>query len=142
MSTWSISIIAPAARPATPGGGETILIAEDEDAVRGIVAEILQGSGYRVLTARDGEEAVEIFDRTWREIDLVVMDAIMPRRSGRAAYDVMRAADPTVRVLFCSGYSFESLESASFPEGTPDVLAKPFSPAALLERVREILDRP
>ena len=132
---------APAAVSSTAGRGETILVAEDEDEVRDLVAEILRGAGYRVLTARDGEEAVEIFDRAWREIDLVVMDAIMPRRTGRAAYDAMKATDPTTRVLFCSGYSFDSLEAESFPEGSPDVLAKPFTPDALLEKVRQVLDR-
>ncbi len=119
--------------------GETVLVAEDDDQVRSLAAEILERAGYRVLVARDGNEALALFGREGDRVDLFVLDALMPHASGEEVWNVIRAQRPDARVLFCTGYSASSLGSASPAGGDVSVLQKPFTSAELLARVRELL---
>jgi CheY-like chemotaxis protein len=126
--------------PEQRGEGETILIVEDEPGVQGVAVRTLTRHGYRVLTARDGAEALEALRAHTGKVDLVLMDLIMPRMTGAESYRRLREAHPTVRVLFVTG------SSASLPrdedDPVPPVLHKPYNPEQLLASVRATLDRP
>jgi two-component system cell cycle sensor histidine kinase/response regulator CckA len=118
------------------GGAETILLVEDEDAVRRMTTRILAAKGYRILEARDGVDALAVAARHGGSIDIVVTDSVMPRMSGPQLVEALTAARPGVRILVMSGYLKESdLPAAGLP-----ILPKPFSAADLTRRVREILD--
>jgi two-component system cell cycle sensor histidine kinase/response regulator CckA len=101
---------------------------------------VLEQAGYRVLVARDGEEALELFDREGGSVDLFILDVVMPRKSGRVVFETIRAERPAARVLFCSGYSASQLTSADLPEAGPEMLQKPLSGKELLRKVREVLE--
>ncbi|MCR4309913.1 MAG: PAS domain S-box protein [Deltaproteobacteria bacterium] len=125
---------------AVRGGTETILLAEDAESLRALAERILTGLGYTVLVARDGEEAVEVLDRNVN-VDLAVLDVVMPRKSGKEAYEEMRKGNPNLKVLFMSGYSADAgHESFVLTPGIP-FLPKPYTPSSLARKVREVLDR-
>jgi PAS domain S-box-containing protein len=123
------------------GGNETILLAEDDEIVRNLAVRILRGGGYRVLTAQDGEAALLQFARHKEAIDLVILDVVMPRLSGRAAHERIVALRPGVPVLFSSGYSMQLLESGIAPADGARLIQKPYEPDDLLRTVRETLDQ-
>jgi two-component system, cell cycle sensor histidine kinase and response regulator CckA len=123
-----------------PRGDETVLVAEDDDQVRSFASRILRDAGYTVLVAGDGEEALEVLARGGHEVDLLVLDSVMPKKGGRGVYDAFRATRPDVKVLFCTGYSSDPAASANPSGEHPPVLRKPFTPQALLRQVRTVLD--
>jgi PAS domain S-box-containing protein len=130
----------PAPPPAAPArAGETILVAEDEDMVRGLVREILQSRGYRVLEARHGAEALEVAARH-KNINLLVTDVVMPHMSGRELMDRILPSRPELKVLFISGYTDNAMAPHGILEPGEQFLQKPFTPEALARKVREILD--
>jgi PAS domain S-box-containing protein len=140
-STASAEPIGKAPEPRATGGTETILMIEDHDALREIAQKTLESYGYTVLTASNGQEAVQLFRANSERIDLVVSDVIMPKMSGPAAAAEMRALRPDLRVLFTTGYSAELQLIADVScIGTP-ILQKPYSPKALAARVREALNQ-
>jgi PAS domain S-box-containing protein len=152
-ATFTIALPATAPAPlppATPGpqrpvrgGSETILIAEDEEMLRNLVATILRRAGYTVLLAANGEEAIEIFSQDCEAIDLVILDLIMPRIGGREAFERMRAACSSLRALFVTGYGAD-YDLHGDPTDLPPnatLLRKPYQVAALNQAVRDILDR-
>jgi CheY-like chemotaxis protein len=130
---------APAQQPqaAPASNGETVLLVDDEDAVRELARTALEMAGYRVLVAADGAEAVEVFRGAKDEIRLVVMDASMPRMSGRQAFEAIRQIDAGVKVLFASGYHGGGL----LPESAPGtrLLHTPYTPSQLAAAVRDML---
>jgi two-component system, cell cycle sensor histidine kinase and response regulator CckA len=126
---------------ASQGGSETVLLAEDDDLVRGLAAQVLRRNGYEVLEAASGEEALALAGRHDRPINLLLSDVIMPRMSGRQLAESLRRWLPDLPVLFMSGYSGEALASHGFDEGELDLLEKPFTTTALLERIRGKLDQ-
>jgi PAS domain S-box-containing protein len=111
----------------------TILVAEDEAAVRQFVIHILEQGGLTVLAVADGQEAVEVYEREGHRIDLVLLDLIMPRMSGHEAFRILREMNPAVRVIFGSGYTKEQID-ASIREKLVGFIAKPYR-ADELERV-------
>jgi CheY-like chemotaxis protein/two-component sensor histidine kinase len=122
------------------GGMETILLAEDEPAVREVISGCLEGAGYVVFTASDGLEAVEVFQARLGDIDLALLDAVMPRMDGIEALEKMRALRPSLRALFSTGYSGTAFgHGQSIPDDV-DVIRKPYTLDELLRRVRAILD--
>jgi CheY-like chemotaxis protein len=127
-------------RPVTTSASTgAILLAEDEPLVRSLLSDALRRSGYTVLEAGDGEEAMQRATEYPGTIELLVSDALMPRLSGKELAARIHARTPGLKVLFISGYSGDSL-----PEGTvaaPNVsfLGKPFTPNVLVDRVRDIL---
>ncbi len=123
------------------GGAETILLAEDEELVRNMAAQVLRKAGYHVLTAHDGEEAIQLFEAKGDDIQLFLLDVVMPRRSGRVVFDRIKAVRPDARVLFSSGYSHDALEASSLPEDGYELIPKPYNPNILLRKVRHLLDR-
>ncbi|HEY6944495.1 MAG TPA: PAS domain S-box protein [Candidatus Acidoferrum sp.] len=131
-----------AAEPATRSGRETILLVEDEPAVRELARMVLSEHGYTVIEAQDSEEAVRLAGRRGSEIHLLLTDVVMPRMSGHDLAKHLTALYPNLRVLYMSGYTYNVIaENGTLEEGL-SFLQKPFSPGTLAQRVRETLDRP
>ncbi len=127
---------------ALPRGGETVLVVEDEGAVRHIVKIALESAGYRIMEARSGIEALEVARRHGEAINLVVTDVVMPEMSGRDLAERLTKDHPGIRILFMSGYSDEAVTRHGVVEPGVAFLQKPFSPLALARKVREVLDSP
>jgi PAS domain S-box-containing protein len=121
-------------------GHETILLVDDEAMIRNLGKTILQGYGYRVHLAEDGLEGVELYRRELGRIDLVILDLTMPRLSGQDAFRRLLQIDPSVRVLFASGYSAEHIDGP-IGERALGFVGKPYCPADLAQAVRTVLDR-
>ncbi len=138
----AVAAPAPAAAGLGPGGRETILVAEDEEAVRRVVTTTLRRAGYTVLEAADGAEAVARFRERRAEIDLCILDVIMPRLNGREALEAIRLLRPGTRVLLVSGFTGSVLEDRGLEMESVCLLQKPLSPPELLRQVRLVLDRP
>ena len=135
------SLDAPAAGGRVQRGGtETILLAEDDESVRGFTVRVLQGAGYRVRAAADGAEAVRLFEESADTVDLAIIDVIMPRLSGTVVADRLRKIRPQLPVLFSTGYAFRLLEEGFVPSESMEVIRKPFSHAELLRKVRDMID--
>lgn len=115
---------------------ETILLVEDEPAVRQLFAQALSRAGYRVYEARNGQEALKVFDQHGDSIDLLLTDMRMPYMGGSELAQALRARRLTLKLLCISGYP-----AGSEGEVPADFLAKPFSRDDLLRKVREVLDR-
>ena len=132
-----------AVRPAAAwvGGSETILLAEDQRLVREFTRQVLESGGYRVITAADGAEAIARFEEHEPDIDMLVLDVIMPKLNGREVHETVAARRPEVPVLFCSAYTQDLLHHEhmlDLPAGR--LLQKPFTARDLLHNVRELLD--
>jgi PAS domain S-box-containing protein len=122
-----------------PRGNETVLIVEDDPGVLRLAAKILRSGGYSVMTASDGEEALSVFRACHAQIDVVILDAVMPKRSGREVYQEIARSHPKP-VLFTSGYSAAALPADSLVKEGLDVLPKPYAPDLLLRKVRAVID--
>jgi PAS domain S-box-containing protein len=120
------------------GGGETILLVDDEPMIRNLGRTILQGYGYRVLLAQDGLEALDIYRAQAGRIDLIVLDLTMPRLSGQDAFRRLLEVDPNVRVLFASGYSAEQIINLG-SDRILGFIGKPYRPEELAYQVRAAL---
>ena len=125
-----------------PGGTETILLVEDESAVRNLVREALAGHGYRVLLAEDGISALETALRHTEALDLLLTDVVMPRMGGGELAERLGASHPGLRVLFMSGYTDDAVVRHGVLEARVAFLQKPFRLDDLARKVREVLDRP
>jgi nitrogen-specific signal transduction histidine kinase/CheY-like chemotaxis protein len=123
-------------------GSETILLVEDEDQVRAVARAVLARSGYDVLEARNGSDALAACARCEGKIDLVVTDVVMPNLTGPQLTQRLAALRPTTKVLFMSGYPDNSIVHHGVLEKGIAFLAKPLTPDALLRKVRELLDAP
>jgi PAS domain S-box-containing protein len=132
---------APAGAPSAPAGGtETVLIAEDEDAIRAIAKRILEKAGYTVLIAKNGSDAARVADNYAGAIHLLVTDMVMPVLSGRQLANRLRKRRPDTRVLFLSGYTESTVAREGSLEKGAHFLQKPFAGDSLLRKVREVLD--
>jgi DNA-binding response OmpR family regulator len=123
------------------GGTETILVVEDDPGVRSMVADVLTSNGYRVITASDGKEAVETFREHQEEIDLVILDVVLPEMSGRAVFERIRTMDADVPVVFSTGYAAETIDAAFLADNGLRLIRKPYAPHDLRSAVRETLDQ-
>jgi two-component system, cell cycle sensor histidine kinase and response regulator CckA len=123
-----------------PGGDEKILLAEDNKDVREFMTTILSRSGYKVITAVDGADAVERF-KTGAGISLLILDSVMPKKNGRQVYDEISTSSPDIKVIFTSGYTRDVVLDKGIEDRKYDFIAKPVSPNVLLRKVREVLDR-
>jgi signal transduction histidine kinase len=121
-----------------PCGSETILLAEDEDAVRGLIRQVLEAHGYTVIEARDGAEALGLGQR--HRFDLLLTDVVMPGLGGGTLAQRLAAVRPGVPVLFMSGYAVDRL-AREVPDSGAALLPKPFTTAGLTRKVREVLER-
>jgi PAS domain S-box-containing protein len=125
-----------------PGGHETVLLVEDEDAVRDLVREALELIGYRVLTAPGGEQGLDLADVHPGPIHLLITDVVMPRMGGAELARLLSERRPDTRVLFMSGYTDDAVVRHGVLEARVAFLQKPFTLEALARRVRETLDSP
>jgi signal transduction histidine kinase/DNA-binding response OmpR family regulator len=123
-----------------PRGDETILVVEDEDAVRRLVVNVLSGLGYRVLQASEGMEALEAARGHAGGIDLLLTDVVMARMGGRELASRIRLLKPSIRVAYMSGYTEDAIVRHGVLDAEAHFLQKPFSPGALARRIREVLD--
>ncbi len=133
----------PGTAPVGPlQGAETVLLVEDEEAVRSLARTVLQRNGYRVLDAPGGPDAVEISERHEGPINLLVTDVIMPGMSGRELAERLTTVSPELKVLYISGYAEEAVGGGRLLSPGTAFLQKPFTPNVLAHRVREVLDLP
>ncbi len=121
-------------------GSETVLVVEDEPAVRELASRALSAVGYQVLQAPSGREALEEAARTVGPVHLLVTDVVMPDMSGQKLAEALKRARPETRVLYMSGYTENTIVHHGVLDAGVHFLAKPFTPAAIQERVREVLD--
>src|SRR6267143_7281160 len=129
-------------RAAAPRGHETILLAEDDEALRALGARVLNALGYQVLVARTGKEAIQIVADHKGPIDLIATDVVMPEMNGSQLVAKVLEARPGIRVLFMSGYTDDEVMRRGVIDGQTAFLQKPFTPDLLAHKVREVLDVP
>ncbi len=124
------------------GGTETVLLVEDDGALRNLARRILKSAGYTVIEARTANAAIELGATYPGRIDLLLTDVVMPQVNGRAVGERLRALRPGIRVLFMSGYTDDMVMKRGIRSAQTDFLQKPFTPEQLVRRIREVLDAP
>jgi signal transduction histidine kinase/ActR/RegA family two-component response regulator len=123
------------------GGTETILVIEDDAQVRQFSRTTLESFGYRVIEAVDGEDALSRFEEYKDDVDLLLLDVIMPKRNGREVYNEINKMRPDIKVIFSSGYTGDVLTDKGIIKEEMSFISKPMSPHELLSKVREVLDK-
>ena len=129
-------------RSAKGQGSETVLLVEDEEAVRRLVRRVLEDAGYRVLEAQSPAQALRLCQHHPEPIDLMLTDVVMPFMSGRELASRAAALRPQMRVLYVSGYMEDVMARHGVLEPEIAFLGKPFGPEELTRKVREVLDAP
>ena len=124
---------------ASLNGTETILIAEDDESLRKLMEIILSGSGYKVIIAIDGDDAVKKFMMNINAVHLCLLDVIMPKKSGIDVYHEIKKVRPDIITVFMSGYTAKMMNS--LPEENTHILLKPVDPKTLLSTIRKLLDK-
>jgi two-component system cell cycle sensor histidine kinase/response regulator CckA len=135
-------VVCPAPGAATTGGNETVLVVEDEPAVREVTQRALRAGGYEVLAAASGDEALAIDPAILERVRLLVADVVMPGLDGRATAEELRRRIPSLRVLYVSGYTQDVITQRGALDDGIQFLPKPFTTSTLLARVRALLDAP
>jgi len=120
-------------------GHETVLVVEDDESVRSMIREVLESQGYRILTAVNGREAIEEFDRRQDEVSLIMTDVVMPEMDGREMWDSLAKRGCRIPLIVMSGFP-QSRDSAEFLKGAAAFLQKPFGPREIARAVRLTLD--
>lgn len=126
--------------PEMAAGTETILLVEDEELVRNLTREIPEICDYKVIEARNGSEALEIYNKGNYKFDLLVTDIVMPEMGGREPAAVLNAKLPDLKILFMSGYTDAVVGRHGITEANTSFIQKPFTPEALVKKIRKILD--
>ena len=121
------------------GDGETVLVTEDDDAIRNYVVEMLDGLNYRVVEARNAAEAIEVFKRMGHTIDLLLTDVVMPGANGRVLSQELVRLKPELKVLFMTGYSRDAIVHDGRLDSGVDLIQKPITQRSLADRVRRLL---
>jgi two-component system, cell cycle sensor histidine kinase and response regulator CckA len=119
---------------------ETVLLVDDEETILKVGKEMLEATGYKVITAEGGEEAVALYEERKDTIDIVVLDMIMPSMGGGEAYDRLKAMNPDIRVILSSGYSMNDQAGKILERGCNSFIQKPFNLKDLSQKIREVLD--
>ena len=122
-------------------GTGTVLLVDDEEIILEVGRELLEAIGYRVLAAKDGKEAVQVYEKNRDEIDIVLLDIVMPNMGGGEAYDRMKKINPDVKVLLLSGYSINGGAREILKRGCDGFIQKPFDMKQLSQSIRNILDK-
>ncbi|MBW1770221.1 MAG: response regulator, partial [Deltaproteobacteria bacterium] len=122
-------------------GTERVLFVDDEDAIVDVGEEMLKNMGYEVLVARSGKEGVDVYTKHKEEIDLVILDMIMPDMGGGKAYDRMKEENPDVKVILSSGYSVDGQAAEILERGCDAFIQKPFNIKEMSVKIREILEK-
>ena len=121
------------------GAGQCVLLAEDDDYVRRLARTILERGGYEVIEAKDGAEAIALFEETPGVFDIAVIDVVMPKKNGDQVYSAIRDIRSHLPVLFTTGYSNEAIEERHLPKGQVHLISKPYAPKKLLALVERML---
>jgi PAS domain S-box-containing protein len=122
------------------GGTETILVAEDNAELRELAVMMLDMAGYTVIDAVDGEDAVKRFMEHKDDVDLLILDVIMPKKNGKEAYEEIKRINPDIKVLFTSGYTRDVVINKGVHDKTVNFIKKPLSSYDLLDKIREVLN--
>ena len=122
-------------------GTETILFVDDEDVIIDVNREILESLGYKVVAAKSGQEALEVYRKLQGKISLIILDMIMPGMDGEATYDSLKKVNPELRVILSSGYSKNEQAKAILEKGCQAFIQKPFSISDLSMTIRQVLDK-
>ena len=133
-----------ASRLPTPdlNGAGTVLVVDDDEMVRNVTGRMLALAGYEVLMAEGGQEAIELFSTKQSVIDLVILDVVMPKMHGSEVSIKLREIDPSVRVLFVTGYDRELISSDFIKQTDTHCLQKPFKQQELIQMVNALIDTP
>ncbi len=123
-----------------PGGTETIMLVDDQETIWDFLIEALQELGYSVILAENGEDAVEIFRNNPGQVDLVILDMIMPKMGGHSTFFQLKGMDPDVKVLLSSGYVSEEEVDDILKKGAAGFLPKPHRIPTMAKEIRRILD--
>jgi two-component system cell cycle sensor histidine kinase/response regulator CckA len=127
------------ARSVLVKGSETVLLVDDEEIVMDVCKAMLENMGYLVIAARSGEQAVDAVRRKRREIDLVVLDMVMPGMDGGKTFDRIRKLQPTMPVILASGYAFNDQATKTMKKGCNGFIQKPFNFSELSQKIRNVL---
>jgi CheY-like chemotaxis protein len=122
-------------------GEGTILLVDDEEVIIDVGRDILEVLGYKVFVARSGLEAVKIFEAESSNIDLVILDMIMPEMGGAETFNILKSIDPSMKIILTSGYSIDARPTKMLEKGCNGFIQKPYTVQALSQQVREVLDR-
>jgi signal transduction histidine kinase/ActR/RegA family two-component response regulator len=122
-------------------GSERVLLVDDEEMVIDVGGQILEKMGYRALLAHNGKDAIDIYEKNFDNIDLVILDMIMPDMGGGEVYEKLKEINPDIKVLLSSGYSIDGKAAEMLKRGCDGFIQKPFNIAELSEKLREILDK-
>ncbi len=122
-------------------GDETILLVDDEEMILDVGVQFLEKLGYTVLEAKGGREAIQIYQENKDNIDMIILDMIMPDMGGSEVYDKIKAIDPEVKVLLSSGYSVEGQATEILKRGCNSFIQKPFNIKSLSGKIREVLNK-
>src|SRR5712692_8256247 len=121
-------------------GNETILLIEDEESLAELMKMLLEEQGYKVLFARDGEEGLLLYKKHKNEIAVVITDMGLPKLGGWEVFKKVREIDPKAKVILASGYVDQKLKAEMISTGAKDFLQKPYDPAQIAKKIREMID--
>jgi two-component system, cell cycle sensor histidine kinase and response regulator CckA len=127
-------------RPMPRGGSETILLVDDEEFIRDLGSRILTKAGYKVITASDGKEALEVYQHSSDKISLVILDLIMPKMGGKQCLEGLMGLNPSIKVIMASGYSANGPTKDALSAGARGFVNKPYDIRQVLEVVRRVLE--
>ena len=118
----------------------TVLLVDDEEIILEVSKALLEELGYRVIIARDGREAIEVYRKYQKDIDIILLDMVMPVMGGGAAYDRIKEINSNIKVLLSSGYSIDGQATKILERGCDGFIQKPFNMNELAKKIREIME--
>jgi two-component system, cell cycle sensor histidine kinase and response regulator CckA len=124
----------------SPGGTETIMLVDDEENVRDVGRDLLEGAGYTVITASSGKEALQLYIDKRSSISLIILDLIMPEMGGKECLERLLKIDSSAKTLICSGYSANGAAKEAVTAGAKGFISKPYNLNEMLDQIRRILD--
>ena len=127
-------------KPKISNINKSILVVDDEEVLRNMASEVLSKEQYRILTAEDGEQALEIFKEKWHDIDLVLLDLVMPKINGYDTYIQMKSINPEVKAIITTGYSFNENIPELLKNGIKDIIMKPYKLSVLLDTISKTIE--